>query len=141
MEEKAIQVIHERFGHIGSAQMIALLTKQFYFRQMHKKIIEHCTKCEVCIKNKTRKCQDYGKLGHLGPALRPFQIMSLDTIGSFARKRSTKKYIHLLIDHFTRFAYVLTSTNQHSSEFIKLVDSVQKDNPIELLLTDQYSPQ
>ena len=84
MGRKAIEVIHKRFGHIGSAQMIALLTKQFHFRQMHKKIIEHRTKCEVCIKNKLRKSQDYGKLGHLGPASQPFQIMSLDTIGGFA---------------------------------------------------------
>ena len=136
--KKAIEVIHERFGHIGSAQMIALLTKQFHFRQMRKEIIEHCTKCEVCIKNKTRKCQGYGKLGHLGPASRPFQIMSLDTIGGFAGKRSTKKYIHLLVDHFTRFAYALTSTNQHAREFVRLVESVHKENPIELLLTDQY---
>ena len=46
--------------------------------------------------------------------------------------------MHLLVDHSTQFAYVLTSTNQHTSEFIQLVESVHKENPIKLLLTDQY---
>ena len=64
--------------------------------------------------------------------------MSLDTIGGFAGKRSTKRYLHLLIDHFTRFVYTLTSRNQDASEFIKLIDRIQKENPINILLTDQY---
>ena len=91
----------------------------------------------MCIKNKSRKNHDFGKLGQLGPTSRPFQIMYLDTIGGFAGKRSTKRYLHLFADHFTRFVYVLTSKNQYASAFIKLVDKVQKNNKIEILLTDQ----
>ena len=117
MGEKTIKIVHERFGHIGSSQMIALLTDQLYFRNMNRKIVEHCTKCEVCIKNKSRKSRDFEKMGQLGSAERLFQIMSLDTIGGFAGRRSTKRYLHLLVDHFTRFIYVLISKNQNASEF------------------------
>jgi hypothetical protein len=138
MGDKTIKIIHERFGHIGASQMIALITKQFHFRDMHRKIIKYCTSCEVCIKNKTRKGCDYGKLGHLGPASRPFGIMSLDTVGGFAGRRSTKKYLHLLVDHFTRYVYTVTSKNQCAIDFIRLIDKVNKENHIELLLTDQY---
>jgi len=41
-----------------------------------------------------------GFMGHLGPAKEPFEILSLDTVGGFGKSRSTKKYRHLLVDHF-----------------------------------------
>lgn len=63
------------------------------------KILENikwiCKNCEICIKNKTRLNRKYGPMSQLGPAERPFQIMSLDTIGGFGGLKSTKKYLHL----------------------------------------------
>lgn len=78
-------------------------------------------------------------MSHLGPASRPFEIMSIDTIGGFGGSRSTKKYLHLLVDHFTRYAYIGTSKTQNSSDFIKLIKNVTEDNNIGMILTDQYS--
>ncbi|GAB1865864.1 Gypsy retrotransposon integrase-like protein 1 [Camponotus japonicus] len=77
-------------------------------------------------------------MSHLGPAKKPFEVVSIDTIGGFGGSRSTKKYLHLLVDHFTRFAYILTSKTQNASDFIKLTENVLKDHNIEILLTDQY---
>lgn len=65
-----------------------------------KKICKNCTICK-----KKSRCQDkYGLMSHLGPAERPFEIVSIDTIGGFGGSRSTKRYLHLLVDHFTRYA-------------------------------------
>lgn len=66
------------------------------------------------------------------------EIMSLDTIRGFGGRRSTKRYLHLLVNHFTRYAYILTSGNQTAREFIKLIKQVQMNNKIGVLLTDQY---
>jgi hypothetical protein len=96
------------------------------------------TTCEVCLCNKTRRKNNQGLLGHFGPASRPFEIMSLDTVGGFGGRRSTKRYLHILVDHFTRFAYTLASANQNSKEFIRLISKALDDHPIECLLTDQY---
>jgi len=77
-------------------------------------------------------------MSHLGPAERPFEIISIDTIGGFGGSRSTKKYLHLLVDHFTRYAWILTSKTQSANDFIKLVKKVTKDEKIGMVLTDQY---
>lgn len=77
-------------------------------------------------------------MSHLGPATKPFEIVSIDTIGGFGGSRSTKTYLHLLVDHFTRYAYILTSKTQNSSDFKKLVQKVTKDNKIGMILSDQY---
>ena len=111
--------------------------KNFYTAPNLKKNIEMIYKhCKICIENKTRLNKKYGKMSHLGPAERPFQIMSLDTIGGFGGQRSTKKYLHLLVDHFTRFAYILCSKNQNAQDFIKLIEKVPRENTIETLFSD-----
>ncbi|GAB1865912.1 Gypsy retrotransposon integrase-like protein 1 [Camponotus japonicus] len=77
-------------------------------------------------------------MSHLGSAERLFEIISIDTIGGFGGSRSTKKYLHLLVDHFTRYAWILTSKTQSANDFIKLVKKVTKDEKIGMVLTDQY---
>jgi transposase InsO family protein len=101
-------------------------------------IRKYCRKCETCIKNKSRRCKPAGKLGFLGPAVSPFQIMSLDTVGGFAGFGSTKRYLHILVDHFSRFAFTFSSNGQSARDMIKLIDSVQSRHQIGTLLTDQY---
>jgi Integrase core domain. len=77
-------------------------------------------------KNKSRGQDKIGLMSYLGPARKPFEVVSIDTIGGFGGSRSTKKYLHLLVDHFTRFAYIVTSKTQNSSDFIKLTEKYLK---------------
>lgn len=46
--------------------------------------------------------------------------------------------MHLLLDHFTRYAYILTSSTQNANDFIKLIRNCTESDDIELLLSDQY---
>lgn len=64
--------------------------------------------------------------------------MSIDTIGGFGGQRSTKRYLHLLVDHFTRYAFILTSKTQNAIDFIKSVNKVLEMDKIGTILTDQY---
>lgn len=118
--------------------MLLFIRRLFTFRNMNTHVKNYCSRCEICIKNKSRTIRPSGFMGHLGPATKPYEIMSIDTIGGFGGYGSQKRYLHLLMDHFTRHAYILTSKNQKASEMIALIDSVHKENPIGILLTDQY---
>ncbi len=133
-----IKRVHLRYGHIGSHHIYNTIKDHYHFHNMYRHITKFTSSCEVCIQNKSRRYNNLGLLGQLGPASRPYEIMSLDTVGGFGGRRSTKRYLHILVDHFTRFAYILTSANQTTSEFIRLMCSVIRDHPIETLLTDQY---
>lgn len=87
-------------------------------------------------KNKSRGQNKVGLMSHLGPATKPFEIVSIDTIGGFGGSRSTKRYLHLLADHFSRYAYISTSKTQNASDFIKLVKNIQETKDIGTILTD-----
>lgn len=111
--KKLIIKIHETYCHIGRSQMINKITPYYTAKNIITNIKTLCDNCEICVKNKLRRKPKYGLMSHLGPATYPFEILSMDTIGGFGGSRSTKKYLHLLVDHFTRYAYILTSKNQN----------------------------
>lgn len=133
-----IKKVHEHFCHIGINQIESKIRPFYTAPNLLENIKLICRQCEVCIKNKTRLNKKYGLMSQLGPAEKPFQIMSVDTIGGFGGNRSSKKYLHLLVDHFTRYAYITCSKTQLARDYSKLLDQVLKDNKIELLLSDQY---
>lgn len=133
-----IKNTHEKYCHTGINQTESKIKSFYTAPNLSENIKYICKNCEICIKNKTRLNRKYGFMSQLGPASRPFQIMSLDTIGGFGGQRSTKRYLHLLVDHFTRYAYILCSKNQHARDFIKLLEKIPKEETIDILLSDQY---
>ncbi len=136
---KIANIVHVARGHIGSKQMILELRQCVYTRSLDMLCKNICKSCDICIRNKSRRILTYGYLSQLGPASEPYQIMSLDTIGGFSGNGSSKKYLHLLVDHFSRFAYFSTSKTQKTLDFVQLIDKVLKQHKIGTLLTDQYS--
>lgn len=136
--KKLVNKVHSHFGHIGAGHCISIVSKHFRFPRMYNICREISRKCTVCIANKTRRIRRSGTLGHFGPASRPFEIMSLDTIGGFGGNNSSKRYLHLLVDHFSRYAFILCTSGQSSRDFISLLKSVLSIHHIETLLTDQY---
>lgn len=133
-----IENIHRKLNHIGMKQMLRIISSLYTAENMTKNIKRICDSCIICIKNKSRGRNKYGLMSHLGPATKPFEICSIDTIGGFGGKRSTKKYLHLLSDHFTRYAYILTSSTQNANDFIKLVRNCAETHNIGMILSDQY---
>lgn len=136
--KQLVENTHKKFCHIGINQMQNKILPYYTAANISENIKKTCRNCRVCIKNKSRGQDKFGLMSHLGPAKKPFEIVSIDTIGGFGGSRSTKKYLHVLVDHFTRFAYILTSKTQNASDFIKLTENVIKDYNIQILLTDRY---
>lgn len=136
--KRLIENTHKEFQHIGINQMQSKILPYYTAVNISENIKKFCKSCEICIKNKSRRHEKIGLMSHLGPARKPFEIVSIDTIGGFGGSRSTKKYLHLLVDHFTRFAYILTSKTQSAGDFIKLIEKVIRNHEIQMLLTDQY---
>lgn len=89
-------------------------------------------------RNKSRGLDKFGLMFHLCPATKPFEIISMDTAGGFGGLRSTLKYLHLLADYFTRYAYIVTSKTQSANDFVKSVNNIAELDEIGMRLTDQY---
>jgi hypothetical protein len=136
--KKLIKDTHDYYCHLGSQQIESKIKPFYTAKNLTSNIKKICDNCEICIKNKSRGKYKFGLMSYLGPATYPFEIMSIDTIGGFGGSRSTKTYLHLFVDHFTRYAYIKTSKTQNSVDFIKLVKNVTQGNKIGMILSDQY---
>lgn len=136
--KKLIRTIHKTFCHIGIRQMQDMISPHYTATNLTKNITTFCKNCEICKKNKSRGHDRLGLMSQLGPAKEPFELISIDTIGGFGGRKSTKKYLHLLVDHFTRYAYILTSKTQSSDDFIKLTKNIIENVAVGTVLTDQY---
>jgi hypothetical protein len=109
-------MVHTDYGHIGPKHVLLILRKYFYFPHTTAVVRIFCRSCETCILNKTRRSKLSGKLGFLGPASAPYEIMSLDTIGGFDGYGSSHRYLHLLADHLSRYAFVSSSKGQSAKD-------------------------
>lgn len=67
---------------------------------MDNLIYQFCSECKICTKNKSRRSRQIGLLSKLDPTTEPYEIMSVDKIGDFANNRSSKRYLHIFVDHF-----------------------------------------
>ena len=134
-----IDLVHNHHGHIGTAQLAGTIRPYFYFKNLDKMVAEYCARCSTCLENKTRRQRLIGLMSHLGPAERPFRIMSIDSVGGFANNRSPRRYMHILADHFSRHAWITTSKGQSAKDLIALIDQVADKHKIEFILADQYT--
>ncbi|XP_044759026.1 uncharacterized protein LOC123316839 [Coccinella septempunctata] len=118
--------------------MIGKICPYYTSERLIENIKKICKACDICKRNKSRGQAKYGLMSQLGPASRPFEIVSIDTIGGFGGQRSTKRYLHLLVDHYTRYAFIVTSKTQTANDFIKIVRNTLEIGKIDTILTDQY---
>lgn len=137
--QKLLAKAHTKFGHIGANAMLDTLRPYWYFKKMDKAARALTAACQICIKNKSRRKRRSGRLAKLGPPRRPFEVMSLDTVGGFSGNNSTKRYLHILTDHFSKFAWTATSAGQTANDFLKLIRRVTDKHRIGVLLVDQYA--
>ncbi|GFX16339.1 retrotransposable element Tf2 protein type 3 [Trichonephila clavipes] len=67
--------------------------------------------------NKKSTQKKYGLLEEVPVAEEPFEMISLDTVGGFNYHNSQKKYLHIVLDHATRYAWTFPSKSVTSETY------------------------
>ncbi len=119
--------------------MLKFISTCFYWPKMFEIISNFVRNCSVCQTNKIIKIKKYGSLSQLGPAQQPYDIISIDTVSGFSGYNSRKQYIHIAIDHYTRYLWTLSSKTQSAKDFINLIKIVNQTNKPKMILADRYT--
>lgn len=56
--------------------------------------------------------------------MHPFDLISVDTIGGLSNYGSSKKYIHLIMDHATKYAWTFACKNQNTDSYISCITQI-----------------
>ncbi|GFS61133.1 transposon Tf2-9 polyprotein [Trichonephila clavipes] len=117
--------------------MIYLITPQYYWPHI-KIYISKCVKhCNVCQLNKKKRQKRFGLLQTVPPTDHPFEYISVDTVGGFKYYNSTKKFLHLIIDHATRYVWAFASKSETTETYANCLKQLFRIQIFIKLLTDR----
>ncbi|GBO26401.1 Transposon Tf2-6 polyprotein [Araneus ventricosus] len=137
LRRKVLQNAHEQFGHPGTQKMINLITTQYYWPHINQDISVFVKHCDVCQLNKKKRQKRFGLFQTVPPTDRPFEYLSIDTVGGFNYYNSTKKYLHLVIDHATRYVWAFPSKTETTETYANCLKQVFQIQVPTKLLSDR----
>ncbi|UYV70988.1 hypothetical protein LAZ67_8001340 [Cordylochernes scorpioides] len=134
---KLLQTVHTQYNHPGISQMTRLISTQYYWQGMSKDITQKVKTCPTCQLTKRPLGPTYGELGQPPEAKGPFDLLSLDTIAGFAKYGNTKIYLHVVVDHFSRYTWTFPSKSTSITTYQQVLKRVLQDGSSKRLLTDR----
>ncbi|UYV79431.1 hypothetical protein LAZ67_17002583 [Cordylochernes scorpioides] len=135
--QQLLQTVHAQYNHPGISQMSRLISTQYYWQGMSKDIKQKVKTCPTCQLTKHPLGPTYGELSQPPEAKEPFDLLSLDTIAGFAKYGNTKIYLHVVVDHFSRYAWTFPSKSTSITTYQQVLKRVLQDGSPKRLLTDR----
>lgn len=124
LRSSLLQKAHGAFGHVGVKKTLRLLSPQYYWPDIVTDVSEYIRHCDTCQRCKKPKTKRFGSLESLPPAEQPFDLLAMDTIGGFANYGSSKRFIHLAVDHATRYVWAFAHKNETCDAYISCLKSI-----------------
>ncbi|UYV64168.1 hypothetical protein LAZ67_2006908 [Cordylochernes scorpioides] len=135
--QQLLQTVHTQYNHPGISQMSRIISTQYYWQGMSKDIKQKVKTCPTCQLTKRPVGPTYGELSQPPESKEPFDLLSLDTIAGFAKYGNTKIYLHVVVDHFSRYAWAFPSKSTSTTTYQQVLKRVFQDGSPKRLLTDR----
>ncbi|UYV78300.1 hypothetical protein LAZ67_16000896 [Cordylochernes scorpioides] len=135
--QQLLQTVHTQYNHPGISQMSRIISTQYYWQGMSKDIKQKVKTCPTCQLTKRPVGPTYGELSQPPESKEPFDLLSLDTIVGFAKYGNTKIYLHVVVDHFSRYAWAFPSKSTSTTTYQQVLKRVFQDGSPKRLLTDR----
>ncbi|UYV77545.1 hypothetical protein LAZ67_15001448 [Cordylochernes scorpioides] len=137
LQHTLMNKVHQEYNHPGISQMTRIITTQYYCKGISKSIEKFVRSCHTCQIIKRPKGKLYGALGLIPPPQQPFDLISIDTIAGFSKYGHSKTYLHVIVDHLTRFAWTFPSKSTGTRTYIQTLKTVLKQGFPKCLLSDR----
>ncbi|UYV77306.1 hypothetical protein LAZ67_15000449, partial [Cordylochernes scorpioides] len=137
LREKVLIRAHQNYGHIGVSKMLNLISPIYYWPYLIQDISNYVKHCEVCQLNKISHQKKFGLLESLPPAKDPFDLVSIDTVGGLNYYNSTKKFLHIIVDHATRYIWAFPSKSQTTDSYINCLNKIFQIQKPKQFLSDR----
>ncbi|UYV68762.1 hypothetical protein LAZ67_6000728 [Cordylochernes scorpioides] len=137
LQHSLMNQVHSEYNHPGISQMARLISTQYYWKGMAKSIQKFVNSCHTCQIIKRPKGKPYGTLGQIPPPQQPFDLISIDTIAGFSKYGHSKTYLHVIVDHLTRYAWAFPSKSISTLTYIQTLKKVLQQGSPKRLLSDR----
>ncbi|UYV84218.1 hypothetical protein LAZ67_X001557 [Cordylochernes scorpioides] len=117
--------------------MLNLISPIYYWPYLIQDISNYVKHCEVCQLNKISHQKKFGLLESFPPAKDPFDLVSIDTVGGLNYYNSTKKFLHIIVDHATRYIWAFPSKTQTTDSYINCLNKIFQIQKPKQFLSDR----
>ncbi|UYV61836.1 hypothetical protein LAZ67_1006784, partial [Cordylochernes scorpioides] len=137
LQHTLIKRVHFEYNHPGVSQMIRLISTQYTWCGMTKSIVKYNRSCPTCQLIKKPKGPLYGRLERPPIALQPYDMLSIDTISGFSKYGNSKSYLHVIVDHLSRYTWTFPSKSTNIITYIQCLKKVLQCGRPKRLLSDR----
>ncbi|UYV79367.1 hypothetical protein LAZ67_17002339 [Cordylochernes scorpioides] len=115
LQHTLMNKVHQEYNHPGISQMTRIITAQYYWKGISKSIEKFVKSCHTCQIIKRPK----------------------DTIAGFSKYGHSKTYLHVIVDHLTRYAWTFPSKSTSTLTYIQTLKTVLQQGSPKRLLSDR----
>lgn len=139
IEREVIRRVHAN-GHFGKRKMKELLVKDFYIKDIDKKIDDFIVSFIPCLLASKKQGKQEGFLNPIQKKGSPLHTLHMDHIGPMTETRKRYNHILTIVDAFTKFVWLFSTKSTTSSETLYKLKIHQKTfgNP-ERIVTDRVT--
>ncbi|UYV78565.1 K02A2.6-like, partial [Cordylochernes scorpioides] len=127
LQHSLMNQVHSEYNHPSISQMARLISTQYYWKGMAKSMQKFVNSCHTCQIIKRPKGKPYGTLGQILPPQQPFDLISIDTIAGFSKYGHSKTYLHVIVDHLTRYAWAFPSKSTSTLTMVETRSGKMQD--------------
>lgn len=117
METEIIRRVHG-IGHFGKRKMIDLVKKDYFIKDVNKKIEDFIVTCIPCILATKKEGKQEGFLNPMEKEDVPLHTIHIDHIGPMTETKKQYNYLLTIVDAFTKFVWIFPTKSTTSKEAI-----------------------
>jgi len=122
MEKNVIFRYHDQMGHFGPEKTSATILLSYWFPKLRQKVRMHIDNCLTCVSFNPPAGKLNYSLHNIPKGNAPFEIIHVDHFGP-VDKETSKKYILLIIDGFTKHVKLYATKSTSSREVVTALQS------------------
>lgn len=134
LEMEILKRVHEK-GHFGKRKMLEILGRDYYIRNITKKIEEFLLTCIPRLLATKKEGKQEGFLNCIDKESIPLHTIHCDHVGPLSETRKMYNYISTIVDVFTKFVWLFPVKGTTSKETTdKLIIHQQTfGNPMQII--------
>lgn len=110
-------------AHLGAFRTTKRILQHYYWPGVAKDVKEYVKKCDICLKSKTTTKAQFGTMEKMKVSTRPWQLISMDLMGSLVRSTKGNQYLLVVHDHFTKMPVLIPLRNATAIKICEIVEN------------------
>lgn len=124
MQKEIIRSAHG-VGHFGIKKTVDLINKEYFIRNLVKKVEEFILNCVTCILASKRQGKQEGFLQPIDKVPLPLDTYHVDHLGPLTSTKKGYNYIFSVIDAFTKFVWIYPTKSTGVNEVLSKLKTQQ----------------